>query len=201
LAKRSGGAFTLVEIMVVVVMIGLLAAIAIPAFKRVQERSQASRIANDFRVFAEVFQRYNFINGQWPPTTGAGSIPAGMSGYLPSNYTNVTVGGGRFGWEQGSTPILYMVGTTASVAVMTRVDAILDDGNLSTGDFQEINASDVLHSDPLNPVGLASVWFPVRSSKGDPISVSQRLGLHQRGSSGNRVGASKRQQLLLPNLF
>src|SRR5262245_44911713 len=39
--------FTLVEIMVVVVLIGLLAALAIPAFQRVQRASQNARVAND----------------------------------------------------------------------------------------------------------------------------------------------------------
>ncbi|HEY8994962.1 MAG TPA: prepilin-type N-terminal cleavage/methylation domain-containing protein, partial [Lacunisphaera sp.] len=36
--------FTLVEIMIVVVIIGLLAAIAIPAFERVQTKAKASRL-------------------------------------------------------------------------------------------------------------------------------------------------------------
>ncbi len=42
LNKRRGG-FTLVEIMIVVAIIALLAAIAVPGFLRARKRSQASR--------------------------------------------------------------------------------------------------------------------------------------------------------------
>ncbi len=47
--KRRGG-FTLVEIMIVVAIIALLAAIAVPGFLRARKRSQASRILNDLRM-------------------------------------------------------------------------------------------------------------------------------------------------------
>src|SRR3954466_12490482 len=68
--------FTLVEIMIVVVIIGLLAALAIPAFQRVQRASQNARVINDFRVFSQAFEVYNSMNGVWPNNAGAGAIPA-----------------------------------------------------------------------------------------------------------------------------
>jgi len=57
--------FTLVEIMIVVVVIGLLAALAIPAYMRVQRRTQNSTVANDIRVFAQAFDTYATQNGGW----------------------------------------------------------------------------------------------------------------------------------------
>ena len=56
-AKRSKG-FTLVEIMIVVAIIALLAAIAVPGFLRARKRSQASRILNDLRMIDSAVDQY-----------------------------------------------------------------------------------------------------------------------------------------------
>ena len=57
LNKRRGG-FTLVEIMIVVAIIALLAAIAVPGFLRARKRSQASRILNDLRLIDSAVDQY-----------------------------------------------------------------------------------------------------------------------------------------------
>jgi prepilin-type N-terminal cleavage/methylation domain-containing protein len=51
-------AFTLVEIMIVVAIIALLAAIAVPGFLRARKRSQASRIINDLRLIDSAVDQY-----------------------------------------------------------------------------------------------------------------------------------------------
>src|SRR6266446_3820428 len=50
--------FTLVEIMIVVAIIALLAAIAVPGFMRARKRSQASRILNDLRLIDSALDQY-----------------------------------------------------------------------------------------------------------------------------------------------
>jgi prepilin-type N-terminal cleavage/methylation domain-containing protein len=57
LNTRRGG-FTLVEIMIVVAIIALLAAIAVPGFLRARKRSQASRILNDLRMIDAAVDQY-----------------------------------------------------------------------------------------------------------------------------------------------
>ena len=54
--KRAG--FTLVEIMIVVAIIALLAAIAVPGFLRARKRSQASKILNDLRLISGAMDQY-----------------------------------------------------------------------------------------------------------------------------------------------
>ena len=54
--KHAG--FTLVEIMIVVAIIALLAAIAVPGFLQARKRSQASRILNDLRMIDSAVDQY-----------------------------------------------------------------------------------------------------------------------------------------------
>ena len=57
-AAKSPRGFTLVEIMIVVAIIALLAAIAVPGFLRARKRSQASRILNDLRMIDSAVDQY-----------------------------------------------------------------------------------------------------------------------------------------------
>lgn len=61
-SKRAG--FTLVEIMIVVAIIALLAAIAVPGFLRARKRSQASRILNDLRMIDSAIDQYAIETGR-----------------------------------------------------------------------------------------------------------------------------------------
>src|ERR1700674_3376821 len=67
LAHKSRG-FTLVEIMIVVAIIALLAAIAVPNFLRARKRSQATRILEDLRVIDAACDQYAI---EYNKSTGA----------------------------------------------------------------------------------------------------------------------------------
>ncbi len=54
--KRGG--FTLVEIMIVVAIIALLAAIAVPNFLRARKRSQATQVLEDLRLIDAAIDQY-----------------------------------------------------------------------------------------------------------------------------------------------
>ena len=56
--NKNRGGFTLVEIMIVVAIIALLAAIAVPGSLRARKRSQASRIINDLRLIDSAVDQY-----------------------------------------------------------------------------------------------------------------------------------------------
>ena len=86
LNKRRGG-FTLVEIMIVVAIIALLAAIAVPGFLRARKRSQASRIINDLRLIDSAVDQYaienNKASGLPPSVPGLDQVPEGWHEPLP----------------------------------------------------------------------------------------------------------------------
>ena len=62
--NKNRGGFTLVEIMIVVAIIALLAAIAVPGFLRSRKRSQASKIINDLRMIDAAIDQYAIENGK-----------------------------------------------------------------------------------------------------------------------------------------
>ena len=64
LTQKSRAGFTLVEIMIVVAIIALLAAIAVPGFLRARKRSQASKVLNDLRMIDSAVDQYAIETGK-----------------------------------------------------------------------------------------------------------------------------------------
>jgi type IV pilus assembly protein PilA len=146
---RLHAAFTLVEIMIVVVIIGVLAALAIPAFQRVQQAAQTNRAISDFRVFTQAFETYASQVGTWPPNASAGVVPTGMSGdFKASAWAATTSIGGRWNWDRNLGSVsagISIQNFTASDAQLAAIDAKLDDGDLTTGHFQKVSSNRVTY--------------------------------------------------------
>lgn len=76
--------FTLVEIMIVVVIIGMLAALAIPAFQKVRTASQDKAVLNNARQMAAAADAYFLESGA---TYAASSSLIGATNYVKSLNT------------------------------------------------------------------------------------------------------------------
>src|SRR5258705_238379 len=77
--KRNRSAFTLVEIMIVVAIIGLLAVIAVPGFIRSPQLSQGRALINDARQIDAAIDQWALENGK---VNGNAVDSASVAAYL-----------------------------------------------------------------------------------------------------------------------
>ena len=126
--------------MVVVAVIGLLAAMAMAGFKRAGENARNSRYASDLEVARTAFIEYSFIHGRYPPDVTPGIMPTGMSESLARmKWAKETSLGGRWDWDYrqfGVTAGVSVYRPSANREQLQRLDQLIDDGNLNTGGFR-----------------------------------------------------------------
>jgi len=65
-------AFTLIELLIVVAIIAILAAIAVPNFLEAQARSKVSRAKSDLRSIATALESYRIEQNDYPPMRESG---------------------------------------------------------------------------------------------------------------------------------
>lgn len=66
LTTLQSNAFTLIELLIVVAIIAILAAIAVPNFLEAQVRSKVTRVKSDHRTFATAIEIYQVDNNRYP---------------------------------------------------------------------------------------------------------------------------------------
>ncbi len=91
--KRHQRGFTLIELLIVVAIIAILAAIAVPNFLEAQVRSKVTRQVSNMRTLATVVESYYIDNNAYPLTTvdpydpASGGEPEAMYKFYPGQLT------------------------------------------------------------------------------------------------------------------
>lgn len=147
---RTARGFTLLELSIVLFIISVVAALAIPAVKQASLEARAGAVVNDLRVFSGAFQNYATEHGDWPAGDVApGEFPPGMAGLLSrTGWERVTPIGGRYTWAPNSLQqgeryhAVIVISSVAGQDVsaerkqLEQIDRRIDDGNLDTGNFR-----------------------------------------------------------------
>jgi prepilin-type N-terminal cleavage/methylation domain-containing protein len=140
-------AFTLVEILVVVVILGILAAIVIPQFVGATRETKQGAFVNDIRVFSDAALLYHHETGEWVEDSASGALPAGLGDYIEAHkWTNGTPIGGLWDAERdgfghiSAIGVHFNNGDNPGDDYMLEIDRRYDDGNLATGGFRKIAA-------------------------------------------------------------
>jgi general secretion pathway protein G len=147
-AGMRAGAFTLVEVLIVVIVLGILAAAIVPQFGNVSDDARRGAFVANLRYFSNQCEQYSIRHGTYPPDGGSGMLPAELAGYIRvSDFENGTPVGGVWDTELNENGVAAAIGVHFNGEGMTRDDAYMllideqiDNGDIATGVFRRIAA-------------------------------------------------------------
>ena len=147
LPVRARSGFTLIEVLIVVVILGILASITVPNYYTKIGESREQAFVQQLRTNANAVQIHYARRSHFPDEAVAGVIPPTLTRYLQAGaWDRPTPLGGQWRHVRSLPGVSSAVGVDFGTAagpvdVLTRIDARFDDGNLSTGRFQQYTPS------------------------------------------------------------
>lgn len=148
---KAKSGFTLVEILIVVVILGILAAIVIPQFTNASQEAKESALVSDLQSVRSQIELYKIQhNGDALPGAGSATFNQCMEGYTDKDGAVVAQGtAGALGKYMEKIPVnpFSTIDTVANPALLVRVGGAAAGANThhwrfdsTTGQFQADDA-------------------------------------------------------------
>ncbi|NBD38280.1 MAG: prepilin-type N-terminal cleavage/methylation domain-containing protein [Verrucomicrobia bacterium] len=147
--KEEKAGFSILELAVVLAILSVVAALAVPAFQNLLRESRLSTLANDLRVHAQAIDTHVAESGEYPQSHyRVGEAIPGLEGSLSSKWLETTPVGGGYTWiytQQGDPDrrngFIQIVERPGRPLIITlddvrKFDKRIDDGNLAEGRLQ-----------------------------------------------------------------
>jgi prepilin-type N-terminal cleavage/methylation domain-containing protein len=154
-ARSSRRAFTLIELLIVVAIIAILAAIAVPNFLEAQTRAKVSATKSDMRTLVTAVESYGVDNNAYPPhlLSNGDEVP------YPNRYYYLT------------TPIAYMT----SIPARDKFYRFYETATGSSGEWMSYtNLRSFPSTHALAPVAPLHRWL-LRSRGPDGVSEANSV--------------------------
>jgi prepilin-type N-terminal cleavage/methylation domain-containing protein len=138
---RPRRGFSLIELMTVMAVIGLLAALGIPRYRDMKRRAYSAAVVSDFNTVRIASYNYFADNATYPPDGPVGSPPPALVPYLPQGFefstTSYTLD--YEVWPSPFNPSQLVVGVTVTSGDQELVNMIAR--NVRAGGLGIVNAS------------------------------------------------------------
>lgn len=137
---KSGG-YTLIELMIIIVVIALLVALAVPAYKNYTVRSKITECINGASVAKLHISEYRQIMGPWPPSLTDAGLPPAVSGVSQfcSGFVGYASGDGSFRVDIDEAAIGVFSGIVEPVLMPNQLPNGIVDWNCGTGNTSSAN--------------------------------------------------------------
>ena len=141
---RNG--FTMLELVVVITVVGILAAMVVPRFAGAQDESSVAATAADLHKIAQALSMYQGTNGLFPPNASRSSDATMIKPYFKGSnpFEKVTPIGGVYDYDgtPTHTPVTISIlqdgSNRYSYDHALELDAYMDNGDLTSGRLREV---------------------------------------------------------------
>jgi len=125
---RGQKGFTLIELLIVIIIVGILAAIAVPLYLGQRSKAKDARLKGDLHTIVVALENYALDNNDTFPAGGSGTaLRTQIGGYFDKWPVNPYAGGdmqegttpGSYHYSQGTSSTTYALSGYLSAGIFT----------------------------------------------------------------------------------